>query len=125
MDNLVRREIIADARTLVIKIGTNVLSRPDDTLPRHSDADACGDGTAPGRRPSALLLSGLFLRSGERGQHRHRLRVAHEEAHGVLIGLHVEPRAESNAGHAGCPPTGLWRASNSTAAVLVWAPLQF
>src|ERR1700685_4060453 len=32
MDNLVRREIIADARTLVIKIGTNVLSRADDTL---------------------------------------------------------------------------------------------
>jgi glutamate 5-kinase len=32
MDNLVRREIIADARTLVIKIGTNVLSREDDTL---------------------------------------------------------------------------------------------
>ncbi len=32
MDNLVRREIIADARTLVIKIGTNVLSRDDDTL---------------------------------------------------------------------------------------------
>ncbi len=35
MDNLVRREIIADARTLVIKIGTNVLSRADDTI----DAD--------------------------------------------------------------------------------------
>jgi glutamate 5-kinase len=32
MDNLVRREIIADAKTLVIKIGTNVLSRLDDTL---------------------------------------------------------------------------------------------
>jgi glutamate 5-kinase len=32
MDNLVRRAIIADARTLVIKIGTNVLSRDDDTL---------------------------------------------------------------------------------------------
>ena len=32
MDNLVRREIIADTRTLVIKIGTNVLSREDDTL---------------------------------------------------------------------------------------------
>src|SRR3990172_2409072 len=32
MDNLVRREIIDTARTLVIKIGTNVLSRPDDTL---------------------------------------------------------------------------------------------
>src|SRR5580700_10243458 len=35
MDNLVRREIIADARTFVIKIGTNVLSRDDDTI----DAD--------------------------------------------------------------------------------------
>jgi glutamate 5-kinase len=32
MDNLVRREIIALAKTLVIKVGTNVLSRPDDTL---------------------------------------------------------------------------------------------
>ncbi len=32
MDNLVRREIIETARTLVIKIGTNALSRPDDTL---------------------------------------------------------------------------------------------
>ncbi|HEV8001824.1 MAG TPA: glutamate 5-kinase [Planctomycetaceae bacterium] len=32
MDNLVRREIIADARTFVIKIGTNVLSRDDDTI---------------------------------------------------------------------------------------------
>jgi len=32
MDNLVRREIIADAQTLVIKIGTNVLSREDDSL---------------------------------------------------------------------------------------------
>ncbi len=30
--NLVRREIIETARTLVIKIGTNVLSRDDDTL---------------------------------------------------------------------------------------------
>jgi hypothetical protein len=28
MDNLVRREIIETAKTLVIKIGTNVLSRP-------------------------------------------------------------------------------------------------
>jgi len=32
MDNLLRREIIETARTLVVKIGTNVLSRPDDTL---------------------------------------------------------------------------------------------
>jgi glutamate 5-kinase len=32
MDNLVRREIIAEARTLVVKIGTNVLSRDDDRL---------------------------------------------------------------------------------------------
>jgi glutamate 5-kinase len=32
MDNLVRKEIIADAKTLVIKIGTNVLSREDDSL---------------------------------------------------------------------------------------------
>jgi len=38
MDNLVRREIIADARTFVIKIGTNVLSRDDDTL----DVDRIG-----------------------------------------------------------------------------------
>lgn len=35
MVNLVRREIIETSRTLVIKIGTNVLSREDDTL----DAD--------------------------------------------------------------------------------------
>ncbi|GAB4162359.1 MAG: glutamate 5-kinase [Planctomycetaceae bacterium] len=32
MDNLVRREVIETARTLVIKIGTNVLSREDDSL---------------------------------------------------------------------------------------------
>jgi glutamate 5-kinase len=30
--NLVRREIVTTARTLVVKIGTNVLSRADDTL---------------------------------------------------------------------------------------------
>lgn len=32
MDNLLRREIIQTAKTLVIKIGTNVLSRQDDRL---------------------------------------------------------------------------------------------
>lgn len=32
MDNLVRREVIDSARTLVVKVGTNVLARPDDTL---------------------------------------------------------------------------------------------
>jgi glutamate 5-kinase len=32
MDNLVRREVVETAETLVVKIGTNVLSRPDDTL---------------------------------------------------------------------------------------------
>jgi len=32
MGNLVRREVIETAETLVVKIGTNVLSRPDDTL---------------------------------------------------------------------------------------------
>jgi glutamate 5-kinase len=32
MENLVRREVVASARTLVVKVGTNVLSRPDDTL---------------------------------------------------------------------------------------------
>ncbi|MCH8828290.1 MAG: glutamate 5-kinase [Planctomycetes bacterium] len=32
MDNLVRREVIETARTLVIKVGTNVLSREDDSL---------------------------------------------------------------------------------------------
>ena len=32
MADLVRREVIEAARTIVIKIGTNVLSRPDDTL---------------------------------------------------------------------------------------------
>ncbi len=32
MENLVRREVVSSARTLVVKVGTNVLSRPDDTL---------------------------------------------------------------------------------------------
>jgi len=32
MVNLVRREVIESAKTLVVKVGTNVLSRPDDTL---------------------------------------------------------------------------------------------
>ena len=32
MDNLVRREVINSARTLVVKVGTNVLARPDDSL---------------------------------------------------------------------------------------------
>jgi glutamate 5-kinase len=32
MENLVRREVVASARTLVVKVGTNVLSRADDTL---------------------------------------------------------------------------------------------
>lgn len=32
MDNLVRREVINSAQTLVIKVGTNVLARADDTL---------------------------------------------------------------------------------------------
>ena len=32
MDNLVRREVIETAKTLVIKVGTNVLSKEDDTL---------------------------------------------------------------------------------------------
>ena len=32
MTNLVRREVVETARTLVIKIGTNVLSREDDSL---------------------------------------------------------------------------------------------
>ena len=32
LPNLVRREIIETARTLVVKVGTNVLSKPDDTL---------------------------------------------------------------------------------------------
>lgn len=32
MDNLVRREVVESAKTLVVKVGTNVLARPDDTL---------------------------------------------------------------------------------------------
>jgi len=32
MDNLVRREVIETAKTLVVKVGTNVLSKDDDTL---------------------------------------------------------------------------------------------
>ncbi|QDT64653.1 glutamate 5-kinase [Calycomorphotria hydatis] len=32
MDNLVRREIYETARTIVVKVGTNVLSRDDDTV---------------------------------------------------------------------------------------------
>lgn len=32
MENLVRREVVQSARTIVVKVGTNVLSRDDDTL---------------------------------------------------------------------------------------------
>jgi len=32
MQNLVRREVVDTAHTIIIKVGTNVLSRPDDTL---------------------------------------------------------------------------------------------
>ncbi|MGE3314074.1 MAG: glutamate 5-kinase [Planctomycetaceae bacterium] len=32
MTNLVRREVIQEAKTVIVKIGTNALSRPDDTL---------------------------------------------------------------------------------------------
>lgn len=32
MDNLVRREVVNSAQTLVVKVGTNVLARPDDSL---------------------------------------------------------------------------------------------
>ncbi len=32
MDNLVRREVVNSARTIVVKVGTNVLSRSDDQL---------------------------------------------------------------------------------------------
>jgi glutamate 5-kinase len=39
MDNLVRREIIETAKTLVVKVGTNVLSKDDDTL----DVDRIGE----------------------------------------------------------------------------------
>ena len=41
MQNLVRREVIDTARTLVVKLGTNVLSRPDDTLDEDRIADLC------------------------------------------------------------------------------------
>ncbi len=41
MQNLVRQEVIAAARTLVIKIGTNVLSRDDDSLNRDRIATLC------------------------------------------------------------------------------------
>src|SRR5688572_18584916 len=34
MSNLVRREVVDATRTLVLKVGTNVLARPDDTLDR-------------------------------------------------------------------------------------------
>ena len=39
MDNLVRREVIETAKTLVVKIGTNVLSKDDDTLDGARIAD--------------------------------------------------------------------------------------
>lgn len=39
MANLVRREIIETARTLVVKVGTNVLTRDDDTLDVSRIAD--------------------------------------------------------------------------------------
>lgn len=41
MQNLVRREVIETAQTLVVKVGTNVLSRPDDTLDESRIADLC------------------------------------------------------------------------------------
>jgi glutamate 5-kinase len=41
MQNLVRREVIETAQTLVIKVGTNVLSRPDDTLNEDRIAELC------------------------------------------------------------------------------------
>ena len=41
MVNLVRREIIETARTLVVKIGTNVLSRADDMLDVERVRDIC------------------------------------------------------------------------------------
>jgi glutamate 5-kinase len=41
MQNLVRREIVQTARTFVIKLGTNVLSRPDDTLDAERIAGLC------------------------------------------------------------------------------------
>ena len=47
MQNLVRREVIDAARTLVIKVGTNVLSREDDSLDRDRIHSLCDQ-----RRPS-------------------------------------------------------------------------
>jgi glutamate 5-kinase len=41
MQNLVRREVVDAARTLVVKIGTNVLSREDDSLDRERVAALC------------------------------------------------------------------------------------
>lgn len=41
MQNLVRQEVIASARTLVVKIGTNVLSCEDDSLNRDRIASLC------------------------------------------------------------------------------------
>ncbi|MCA9075107.1 MAG: glutamate 5-kinase [Planctomycetaceae bacterium] len=41
MQNLVRQEVIAAARTLVVKIGTNVLSCDDDSLNRDRIAALC------------------------------------------------------------------------------------
>ncbi len=41
MQNLVRREVIDAARTLVIKVGTNVLSRDDDSLDPDRIAALC------------------------------------------------------------------------------------
>ena len=41
MKNLVRREVIETAQTLVVKIGTNVLSRPDDSLDETRVAALC------------------------------------------------------------------------------------
>lgn len=41
MQNLVRREVIDTAQTLVVKVGTNVLSRPDDTLDEDRIGDLC------------------------------------------------------------------------------------
>jgi glutamate 5-kinase len=41
MQNLVRREVVETAQTFVIKVGTNVLSRPDDTLDEERIASLC------------------------------------------------------------------------------------
>ncbi|MBX3438647.1 MAG: glutamate 5-kinase, partial [Planctomycetaceae bacterium] len=41
MQNLVRREVIDAARTLVVKVGTNVLSRDDDSLDPDRIAALC------------------------------------------------------------------------------------